>query len=189
MQPKQSPRVDVVYFGQIRPLKGIEEFTSVVRLLGNHRQLKIQLIGQISPGYESYASTVLDPIKKLGVEVILNRSREDVSTLLSLARVALLPLPCGMSLRHGSVLAAMGNGALLISKPPTDGPNNFSDICLTAQSTDALCQLVLNAMENYDSYRNIWESGQRFAMSISWENIATRYVDVVQKLRMNAINH
>jgi len=182
MRPKQVPDTDVVYFGQIRPVKGLEEFVAVTRLLANRRHLKIQMIGQISPGYEDYASTILDLTAKLGVEVILNRSSDDVSILLSRARIALLPLPCGISLRHGSVLAAMGNGALVISKPPMDGTKNYREICLTAQSTDALCQLVLDVMENYDSYRGVWESGQKFAMSISWDSIAMRYVNLVTQL-------
>ncbi|HWF65918.1 MAG TPA: hypothetical protein VN670_01360 [Acidobacteriaceae bacterium] len=182
MQPEHVPEVDIVYFGQIRPQKGLEAFTSIVRSLREQKNVRVQVIGQISPGYQDYASAVLASIKELGIEVLLNNSSEGVSVLLSRARIALLPFPAGMSLRHGSALAAMGNGALLITRPSVGPPSEFSDICLTAQSTEELCQLTLHVLQNYDSYDGVRLSGQRFSMSVSWDNISTSYLNLIAQL-------
>jgi glycosyltransferase involved in cell wall biosynthesis len=180
MQPTHIPEYDIVYFGLIRPAKGLEDFTSIVQKIGSRRRITIRMIGQIVPGYEDYASGILERLKFLGVEVILNRPANEVSTLLAHAKIALLPFPDGMSLRRGTALAAMGNGSLLVTRVPANRSNEFTGICLMAHDSTELCDLTTKALDNYEIYNTIRLSGQHLARSLSQESIASSYLHLIE---------
>ena len=174
--------IDVVYFGHIRPVKGLEEFTSMVQAIMEQRRITVRVIGQTVRGYEEYASVILERLKFLGVEVILNRPANEVSTLLAHAKIALLPFPDGMSLRRGTALAAMGNGALLVTRVPVNGSDEFTDICLMAHDPPELCDLTMKALDDYEAYNTIRVSGQNFAQSFTQESIASSYVHLLEHI-------
>jgi glycosyltransferase involved in cell wall biosynthesis len=182
LREAQQPDTDIVYFGLIHPAKGIEDFIVTLSRLGVRQKLRIRAIGQIAPGYEDYAAEILPQLEALGIEVVLNRSSEDVSQVLSRTRVAFLPFPDGMSRRRSSALAAMGNGALLLTTVARTETELFRRICAMPANGSDLCELLTDVLENYDSYDSIRRAGQEFAQSISWDSVAVAYVEVVDRL-------
>ncbi len=186
-----AAEVDIVYFGHIRPSKGLEEFIETVNSIRNKRRYRIQVIGQIVQGFDSYTAGILEEVKALGVEIILNRSSTEVSYLLSRARVALLPFPDGFSLRRGSALASMSNGALLVTTPPPNRPIELDKICITSSKTTGLAEVVITVLDNYALYEHIRVAGCQFARSFSWETVAAMYIQQMKKLTLyeNEVNN
>jgi len=178
----QSPDTDITYFGLIHPSKGLETFVSILSSLSNRQRLRIRAIGQVLPGYESYAAKILPQLEQLGIDVVLNRSAEDVSEMLSRSRIAFLPFPDGMSRRRGSALAAMGNGALLVTTTAMQDNDIYSSICAMPTTELDMTQLLKDALANYDSYHSIRAAGQEFARSISWSNVADEYIKIIDKV-------
>ena len=182
MRPPECPETDVVYFGLIRPHKGLEQFASVMERLASRRTLITRVVGQIVSGYEKYAAEILDRLKSLGAEIILGRTPEEVSLLLSRARVALLPFPDGMSSRRGAALAAMGNGALLVTTTSADEPEMFKGICLMGATEEELAVATLRALECRDADESIRRAGQIFARDLSWSSVGSSYMAVINRL-------
>jgi glycosyltransferase involved in cell wall biosynthesis len=180
-EPQQAD-TDVAYFGLIRPVKGIEEFIATLSRPCFRPALRIRVIGEVSPGYESYASEMIPRLEALGAEILLNRSAGEVSELLSRAKIALLPFPDGMSRRRGSALAAMGNGALVVTNAGSAETDLFRNVCAMPADNSSLLEVLSNALEHYDSYESIRCAGQEFARSNSWDGIGKTYVSVFERL-------
>ncbi|QNM95043.1 glycosyltransferase family protein [Chitinimonas koreensis] len=176
--PMHDPRpaeTDIAYFGLIRPGKGIEEFLAVLAAAQLPGGTRIRLIGQVVDGFEAYADTVAAQLAALGGEMVPNRSPDEVAGLLSRTRVALLPFPDGISQRRGSALAAMGNGALVLSTPSQDDPALFEGICLAEPTIDRLARRLEAVLAEPDAWRAVAEAGMRHARQLSWEGIARAY--------------
>lgn len=116
MAPKDSRPLDLAYFGHVRPKKGIETFIETVREIRKTNScLKIALIGQCPPGFENYTEQQLAICKSLRVDLMLDLPSDRVSQALSCVKVVYLPFPDGISERRGTALAAMANGALVLT--------------------------------------------------------------------------
>ncbi len=111
LKPTAERTVDVVNFGLIFPVKGIEQFVSDVSRMKGGR--KAVLAGMIPDGFEDYFETVKAMCAEAGIEIRLNLSDRDISLLLNDSKVAYLPYPDGISERRGSALASMLNGAVV----------------------------------------------------------------------------
>lgn len=177
----QAREADIVYFGLIRPEKGLEEFVNIIQKLSSRPELVTRVIGQLVPGYEQYASAILDRLRNVGAEIILGKTVDEVSQLLCRARVALLPFPDGMSLRRGSALAAMGNGALLITTPATSEAEVMKGICVMSATEDGLAAAVLRAVDGDPSLEAIRLAGQDFARNTSWSTVTSSYAKVMNR--------
>jgi len=179
----QPTETDVAYFGLIHPTKGLEAFAAAASPLAQQRGLKVRAIGQIPAGYEDYAEKILRELNDHGIDTVLDRNPEEVATILCRTRIALLPFPDGMSGRRTTALAAMGNGALLVTLESRDDPEFFRTVCLMSPDESKLASLVADAMKNPDRYESVRAAGQQFARSISWGKVATGYFEVFERLR------
>lgn len=178
-QPRET---DVAYFGLIHPSKGLETFAATVFSLPCREELRIQAIGQIPTGYENYAEKILREMKAGGIETQLDKSPGEVAAILCRTRIALLPYPDGMSRRRGTALAAMGNGALLVTLESRDQTDFFSKVCVMAPDESKLTGVVEDALKNPGRYEPIRAAGQNFARSIAWSSIAAGYLEVFGRL-------
>jgi len=174
--------LDVAYFGHIRPDKGLEEFVAVVSSIRTTSTYNVTVIGQLVAGFEKYAAKVLSQLENIGARVILNKSAEDVSEILSRTKVALLPFPDGVTRRRGTALASMGNGALLVTRAATTRQPEFDDICIAVPAGSAIDSVLLTILEHYHDYDPIRLAGQQFARSFSWNAIACSYIDLLRKV-------
>lgn len=117
-KPMKERKWDVGYFGYIRPLKGIEDFLPVAEQL--HRQdRRVYVMGQVQPEFSAFHQPLLAELEKKGIAYFGNLSQEEVADMLADTRIMYLPYPDGLSERRGSFLAAVVNGAAVVS---TEGP-------------------------------------------------------------------
>ncbi|MFT4174389.1 MAG: glycosyltransferase [Rhodocyclaceae bacterium] len=184
---RQASRIDIAYFGLIRPGKGLEEFVQVLRAIGGRAAtLKIALIGQTVPGFEAFTDETFEALRTLGVELILNRDSDEVAALLSTANVAVLPFPDGVTRRRGSALAAMGNGALLVTTRPEHEADFFEGLCVMRQDIAALAAATLDALDRPQVYAAAREAGMAYARSLSWSSIAQSYHGIFSRVEGRA---
>lgn len=109
-------KIDLINFGHIRPGKGIEAFLDVACVIkSKHPELNIMLIGQVPKGFEAYYEGIKSICLENEIQISLNLSNMEVAKQLNNAKIAYLPFPDGVSERRGSFLAALKNGAVVIS--------------------------------------------------------------------------
>ena len=168
---------DVTYFGLIFPGKGIEEFVEIVTALSKQRPLRIKLIGQVFRGAEAFAQSITAQLKPLGASVIINADEQTVAEILAGSQTVLLPFPDGISMRRGSALAALGNGALVVTTQSQSEFTAFEGRCLMGKNNAELTQLLSAALDNPEAFQAVADAGRAYAKSYDWPNIAAQYVE------------
>lgn len=105
---------DVGYFGYIRPFKGIEDFMKAAKEL--RRQGKqVYVMGQTQPEFSDFHEPLLRELAQMGITYIGDQSQEEVADIISDTKIMYLPYPDGLSERRGSFLAAVVNGAAVVT--------------------------------------------------------------------------
>lgn len=130
--PTQTERL--VYFGQIVEGKGVEFFLDTVALLRQSGvDTSIAVIGAMMDK-SSLTQRLNDAAQQYDVMLYLDRSEEDVSTLLHDSSVALLPFPDGLSEKRGSALACLAHGLQLVTKHTEKTPEWLAQVTFPAET-------------------------------------------------------
>jgi glycosyltransferase involved in cell wall biosynthesis len=164
-------KIDIVYFGQIMPLKGIERFIKEVMPLAN--RYKVVLIGSSPPQFAVYAEKIVAQCKQFGITTHIGLNAEDVAALLNNCKVAYLPFPDGASERRGSLFAATLNGAVAVT---TFG--KFTTPALMEACIDIAENSLENILLNEELLIVKQQAGQRFMQTQTphgWEDVAKQY--------------
>lgn len=162
----RSPtRVKVVHFGQIRPLKGLEELVQVMSSLQDEAVDRL-VVGGVPKGYETYASEISERFARSGVTVKLNLTPEQISQELASAHVGLFAFPDGADERRGSLIAAMAHGVLCVTTHSGRTPQPLKDATIGVEIEDgssagALASALRQAVAEVNSEGN----RQRLALS------------------------
>lgn len=176
--------IDVIYFGHVRPQKGIEEFIEIVRTMrnGHGKQKVIWFVGQIPTEFGAYATEVVQELQSLNVEVVNDADNDRVSYLLNDSKFALLPFPDGLSERRGTALAALGNGAVLISY---FGKHTTPELCeaaidLSTANTN-LSAFIDNLNEEFLAKKQlIGAEVARKNFPANWNSVRTAYLEFIK---------
>jgi glycosyltransferase involved in cell wall biosynthesis len=110
-----SREYDIIYFGQLRPNKGIEFFISEISSYNIKKDKKIAIIGGSIDRFKSYGNSIITIAKENGIECIISRPTEEVSNLLNNSKIMFLPFPGGCSERNGTYLAGLINGCVVVT--------------------------------------------------------------------------
>jgi glycosyltransferase involved in cell wall biosynthesis len=173
---KQVPEFDVSYFGLIRPHKGIEKFLiDACSLKAKMPDTRIALIGNVPRGYEGYAREVFDQSAKSGFVVLNGLDPGSVGTLLAKSKICFFPFEDGLSERRGSVLAAMGNGSLVV------GTSFEQNVSLSFKGAVVVITKERNLREIFElNEKGLLDETKEYArgycLSRSWDNIAAEHV-------------
>lgn len=178
---------DLIYFGHIRPLKGLEKFLEVVKGLKTiGQEIKCAIIGQTLENYNDFSKYIYQQSQTLGITMLTNMSNEDTAKALSDSKIAYLPFPDGISARRGSLLAAVVNNCRVVSTLSKEPDINafFDQYCyLTNTCQEAID--VINKLLNGNDEKNV----QALSNIFSWDSIAkahiTFYTSVINKKRLN----
>ncbi len=163
----------VIYFGQLRPEKGIEDFIELVRLSGEEgRHYKFKVVGTPHPNHLSFYNKLRERESKLPLQWEVGRSAKDVEEIFSESTYAYLPFPDGASERRGSLLAVLSNGLATITTSGSQTPEGLKGAVTFADSpSDALRKLdmLVSRPEDRDGTTI---RGIEFARRFTWEEIA-----------------
>lgn len=173
---------DIVYFGQIRANKGIEEFLDLVEEMPH---LSAAFIGGFGPDNATECVPLVERARSLGATVRINETSEAIAELIASSRLAVLPFPNGLTDRRGSALAAMINRTLVVSTRAPGGHSHFDDLAELAEDASKLGELVSSALNDMDARKGKIERAYAYAKGRSWPAIAKQHIDVYRSLKRN----
>jgi glycosyltransferase involved in cell wall biosynthesis len=124
--PTQGRRL--VYFGQIAPGKGIEEFLDAVRTLRARRcNIPCAILGaEVSPD-SALSRRMAAEAQTLDITRLPNLSRDEVSAELAKSSIAFLPFPDGVCDKRGSALACLASGLGVVTRHGAQTPQWWRD--------------------------------------------------------------
>ncbi len=171
--PVRDP-YSVLYFGLIRPDKGLEEFLSLAaRMKGSG--FRFTVIGAVPSGGTEFLKRMRSAADE-AVTWELNLSPERVSELLSSGTYAYLHYPDGASVRRGSLLAALEHGLTVLSNPGRDAET--LPLFLPAETPESAERLLRSGI----AVKTDSAALKSFLEARSWNRIAERHMNLYQKL-------
>jgi glycosyltransferase involved in cell wall biosynthesis len=175
----QVPRKPtILYFGQIRPQKGIEDFLELAsRSLTTGQPFRYQVIGSVPQRKADYYRAIRATAHP-DVEWTTDLSFEEIAQLLATSFAAYLPFPDGASYRRGSLLAALTNGLPTISTIGAATPREITDVILPAKGPVEALAHIKRLSKWPDGVRRLSYVGRRFAERFSWPEIARQHEQV-----------
>lgn len=178
----EDRQFDLVYFGLVRPQKGLESFVSILKDIKDvNPTIRIILVGKTLPEFKKYSEELINQAKPYLSEIYFNKNEIEVANILANTKIAYLPFPDGISERRGSALAVLKNGGLIVT---TQGKFTIKDF-------DSCCFYVDNSKEAVAKIQNLLASTNEFyyekqkditmflknSLPESWENVTIKYND------------
>jgi glycosyltransferase involved in cell wall biosynthesis len=165
----------VVYFGQIRPNKGIEHFVELARRsIELQRQLSFHIIGSAPVAHQKY----LKELQQSAPGVIrwsIDLEFARVSEILACSFAAYLPFPDGVSERRGSMLAALTNGLPVLSTVGAATPPEMLPSFLPTESSDEALSLLDELVDDPERHTRLCAMSRRHAARYTWSSIAVQH--------------
>lgn len=182
---QKSPDMDeVCYFGLIRPGKGLEAFLVLAQLAADVApQLRFRVLGAIPLGQRAYCEQMRQAAAGLPRLVWdLDRTDEEVAQRLAETGFLYLHYPDGASERRGTLLAALGNGAVVITNRGLQTPPGLESVVRFATApADALAQVqALRADPTAEA--NLRRAGREWVRRHSWEAIAAAHLELYARV-------
>lgn len=173
---------DIVYFGHIRPLKGLEDFFYTIKVMAKKRSVKVAVIGQVVPEYESYITNLRQEYADLQIDYLFNNDADKVSALLNDSKIVFLPFPDGISERRGSFLAAIANGVLAMTYRGPFVTSHLEQLCFFTSyqeaSEDIMWLLDKCPISVYKEKQKLMKQYLTQDLPASWAEIAHLYYKV-----------
>jgi glycosyltransferase involved in cell wall biosynthesis len=175
--PSEAREPTLVYFGQIGPDKGLEDFLAVAeRLRAGGERLAVAVIGSPSGPDCPVFREVSARAERLGIRLVLNAEPEQVSDELSRARVALLPFPDGVSEKRGSALACLEHGLAVVTTHSAKTPDWLAAATVPHVSVEATAEAV-RALASAEGHRAALAGRDPGALRArTWPSIAERHL-------------
>jgi glycosyltransferase involved in cell wall biosynthesis len=183
VSPDASSRaLNVLYFGQIRPDKGIEEFLALAEKSDAcGLPLTFQVVGSVPERRADYYRALRER-SAAKVEWTIDASFDDVAKTLASSFAAYLPFPDGASYRRGSLLAALANGLPVLTGIGTATPGELVSVILP---TDGIGQALAHLTRLHESPQEASHLGlaaRAFAERFSWTTIAEQHKEVYSEV-------
>jgi glycosyltransferase involved in cell wall biosynthesis len=173
--PELPREPTVLYFGQIRPNKGLEEF---LELASRSQQLgkafKYIVIGSVPQRRATYFAA-LRASPTPGVEWLIDLPFEQVAELMAGSLAAYLPFPDGASYRRGSLLAALSNGLPPMTTVGPATPRDMLDILLPTHDWKEAIKHLDSLHADPGAALAFSRAGRIFAERFSWAQIARQH--------------
>lgn len=177
----------VSYFGMCYPGKGMDTLLSTANILASRYGLDFRLVliggGGSDVDYYHREMQKLSDSHGVSDRVVWTGkiSAGEVSTLLSMTDVVLLPYEAGVSDRRGSLMAALAHGRAIVTSPPrlrfAYFRNQENMVWPKQHETEAFAGEVLRILRD-DALRKRLEKGAlRLSKCYQWADIAERTRD------------
>ena len=167
----------IVYFGLLRPEKGLEEFLELASLVrGNGRPYELSIIAKPDRRFPRYLAGVREQATRLGVELAFDLPATQVADRLASARFAYLPYPDGASLRRTSLLAALTNGLVVLTTLGVRTPRELAATVLAAPGPARALDTIDEVVRHPEQGETMAEKGRAYADRFRWEAIAGEHL-------------
>lgn len=172
---------NIVYFGLLRPNKGIEDFielASLARFSARLAGFTFGIVGSVPAGGDSYFCQLKKMSDGLPITWSVGLTDGEVARRLAVAKFGYLPFPDGASERRGSLLALMGSGVCVVTRtgactpPSLRGAVSFAD-----DSASALTAIEALAASDQGRVR-ILRRAREYVDRHSWRAIALEHAEV-----------
>jgi len=170
--------LDVVYFGQIRPKLGVEEFLE----LAEHsfqvlRPFNFLMVGTAPQKHAKYYQRLRDRTRA-SVQWLTNLPLDDIAQILASSLAAYLPFPDGASYRRGSMLAALENGLPVITREGAAMAPELRDAVMLASGPGEALAILDRLYALPECTQGMVSHGRKLVQAFSWEDIARRHADI-----------
>ena len=176
----EDRKFDLVYFGHIRPNKGLEDWLETsIDLYKSGIISGSLIIGQIPKGYEDYVQSLKQYSFGANIQWIHNLSEVQVADYLSNCKIAFLPFPDGVSERRGSFLAALNNEVIPVTysgKYLTNRLTAVSYITDKNHAKDTISKILrqMNAI-NFKKFLAAANSYLTDYLPTDWKDVLSKY--------------
>lgn len=179
----QTDNSVITYFGFLHPNKGVEKLLQSFALVHARRPAaRLLVIGLFNPDTNEYHGRLARLVREEGIEEAVKWagyvSREDVSRLLSVADLGMLPYEDGVSFRRLSFMTMLSHGlptvttvgqALLSEMDLREGENVLT---VPAQGTpEELATRVVELVDSPELRQRLARGGRLWAQPYRWEVI------------------
>lgn len=169
-------RFTVAFFGQIRPLKGVETFLEVAaRAAEAGLGWRFRLFGSVVAQHRPFLEELRPRIERAGVELSLSAGPETIADGLAGADAALLDYPDGATLRRGSLLAAAGCGTPIITRHTAETPALVARNTAHADDPDAALACLRRLAEDRGQARALHDGALAIRAEAGWDHVAGAY--------------
>jgi glycosyltransferase involved in cell wall biosynthesis len=167
----------VVYFGQIRPSKGLEHVLDCRdQLAGRFPDARFSIIGSRVPQFAAYCDEIAAACAARGVTLLMGLPEAGVSAALAAAQCALLPFPDGASFRRTSLLAAAGCGTPIVTLAGPDTPAELTALLRPATEPGQLTDHVAALLSDEAGRQDAHARSLQVAARVSWNSIAAQHM-------------
>lgn len=172
---------EILYFGLIRPAKGLEQVLDLASLLKSRAPgLTVRIVGMALPEHAGYLDELRRKSADLPIVWNLGLSDDEAAQVLARAAIAYAPFPDGASGRRGSLLAVLSNGVATVTTRGAQTPSMLEEaVEFAASPTEAMSRLDALRRDGVRRKR-LSEHGMRYAAQFSWPDIADRHIRMYQ---------
>lgn len=169
----------VVFFGLLRPNRGLEEFIQLASLsLDVNAEFVFTMVCAHTSACRAFADEMLRSASALkNVRIFLDEPPASVSRHLAGARFAYLPYPDGVSERRGSFVAALAHGAIVLTTVSdlTD-PEIAKLVVPVGSPSDALAKLQ-RLHSDFRVSAMLQKRARSWLAQRTWQLVSARYFD------------
>jgi len=171
-----------VYFGQIRPNKGLEAYLQLAQhSIELRKRYRFHILGSISSAHEAYARS-LQVQAPPEVRWSFDLPFEEIGNILGISFAAYLPFPDGASERRGSLAASLLNGLPVLSRIGTATTPAIRQLFLSVDNAEeALCALD-ELSTRPDKYERISRAAREYARKHTWDDVARQHAGFYRAL-------
>lgn len=175
----QREQSGIVYFGQIRPGKGIEDVIALAgQIKNNHLPYKVIIAGQLFDIARDYFTELKTRADGLPVSWHVNLSKKEISELLSSHTFAYLPFPDGASERRGSLYAVFVNKLIVFSTSGKQTSPELADTFVNVQTVDSMVDILKDTQPRQlvQNFQLTQANAALFMTKIAWPKIAQMHI-------------
>lgn len=182
MGPKDNNRA-IVYFGLIRPNKGLEDFLAAAagaarRNLG----FEFTIIGSVDSRCKDYFQKIRLQSENLPVSWALDLPENEVAELLSRMHVGYLPFPDGASERRGSLLALLVNEVVPVTRKSHLTSPGLTQVAQFVDTPEQALDAISMLFASPEKRCVLRKRGKKYIQNFKWEIIAREHIGLYSRL-------
>ncbi len=167
----------IVYFGFLRPRKGLEqvlELATLLKLSGSGE--RITLMGGTQERWSSYVRKLRALAATLPIDWAIGVPDRGAAEVLARTLVAYLPFPDGASHRRTSLIAALCHGAAIVTTRGPQTPPQLGEVVEFASSPSEALTVIQALLTDADRRRMLSARALLYATRFSWDAIAQEHI-------------